>query len=455
MVSERFTAFNKSNSFSQGFNGYSGKSDNRYDKKYPLPRNQRFEEGLFGTQQNTGINFSKYEDIPVEVSGTNVPDPITSFEESDLNELMKENVALCGYSNPTPVQKHATCIVRAQRDLMACAQTGSGKTAAFLIPILSKCFDDGPQSRYIPEEGRGKAYPTVLILAPTRELASQIFDESRKFTYRSWIRPCVVYGGAEIRQQIMEIQKGCDLIAATPGRLVDLIARGKISLRGVKYLVLDEADRMLDMGFEPQIRHLVEEEDMPSKHDRLTLMFSATFPKDIQVLARDFLSDYVFLSVGRVGSTSENIAQRVELVEEEDKRSFLLDILHSELEEAKINKSLQLTLIFVETKRAADSLEDFLYKEGFPTTSIHGDRSQKQREQALLSFKNGETPIMVATAVAARGLDIPNVTHVINYDVPTDIDDYVHRIGRTGRAGNTGRSTAFFNQSNRGVAARF
>jgi len=222
-----------------------------------------------------------------------------------------------------------------------------------------------------------------------------------------------------------------------------LIERGRISLCNIKYLVLDEADRMLDMGFEPQIRRIVEGEDMPGVQNRQTLMFSATFPRDIQMLARDFLKDYVFLSVGRVGSTSENITQKVEYVEDMDKRSVLLDILHTH--------GAGLTLIFVETKRMADSLSDFLINQNFPATSIHGDRTQRERERALEMFRNGRCPILVATAVAARGLDIPNVTHVVNYDLPTDIDDYVHRIGRTGRAGNTGISTAFFNRGNRGV----
>jgi ATP-dependent RNA helicase DDX3X len=173
-------------------------------------------------------------------------------------------------------------------------------------------------------------------------------------------------------------------------------------------------------------------------------MFSATFPRDIQMLARDFLKDYIFLSVGRVGSTSENITQKVEYVEDHDKRSVLLDILHT-------HGTTGLTLIFVETKRMADSLSDFLINQRFPATAIHGDRTQRERERALEFFRNGRCPILVATAVAARGLDIPNVTHVINYDLPTDIDDYVHRIGRTGRAGNTGIATAFFNRGNRGV----
>jgi ATP-dependent RNA helicase DDX3X len=289
-----------------------------------------------------------------------------------------------------------------------------------------------------------KAYPTALILAPTRELVSQIHEEARKFAYRSWVRPAVVYGGADINQQLRLIERGCDLLSATPGRLVDLIERGRISLANIRYLVLDEADRMLDMGFEPQIRRIVQGEDMPGVEDRQTLMFSATFPRDIQMLARDFLKDYIFLSVGRVGSTSENITQKIEYVEDNDKRSVLLDILASDPPGG-------LTLVFVETKRMADMLSDFLMSNRLPATSIHGDRSQREREMALQTFRTGRTPILVATAVAARGLDIPNVTHVINYDLPSDIDDYVHRIGRTGRAGNTGVSTAFFNRGNKNI----
>lgn len=275
---------------------------------------------------------------------------------------------------------------------------------------------------------------------------SQIHDEARKFAYRSWVRPAVVYGGADINQQLRTIERGCDLLSATPGRLVDLIERGRISLANIKYLVLDEADRMLDMGFEPQIRRIVQREDMPGVQERQTLMFSATFPRDIQILAKDFLKDYVFLSVGRVGSTSENITQKIEYVEDNDKRSVLLDILASQSKE-----DLGLTLVFVETKRMADMLSDFLMGNNLPATSIHGDRTQREREMALQTFRTGRTPIMVATAVAARGLDIPNVTHVINYDLPSDIDDYVHRIGRTGRAGNTGVSTAFFNRGNKNI----
>ncbi|OQO09039.1 ATP-dependent RNA helicase [Cryoendolithus antarcticus] len=430
-----------------------GSGDGRWadGKHIPGPANPRVERELFGvvddpSKGHSGINFSNYDDIPVEASGDNVPEAVTSFTNPPLDDHLITNIKLAGYNVPTPVQKYSIPIVMGGRDLMACAQTGSGKTGGFLFPILSQAFQHGPSGFAPPQQGfarQRKATPTSLILAPTRELVSQIHEEARKFAYRSWVRPCVVYGGADIGSQLRSMERGCDLLVATPGRLVDLIERGRISLANIKYLVLDEADRMLDMGFEPQIRRIVEGEDMPPTQGRQTLMFSATFPRDIQMLARDFLREYIFLSVGRVGSTSENITQKIEYVEDADKRSVLLDILHTH--------GAGLTLIFVETKRMADSLSDFLINQSFPATSIHGDRTQRERERALEMFRTGRAPILVATAVAARGLDIPNVKHVVNYDLPTDIDDYVHRIGRTGRAGNTGVSTAFFNRGNRGV----
>ncbi|ETW79246.1 hypothetical protein HETIRDRAFT_410995 [Heterobasidion irregulare TC 32-1] len=415
-------------------------------------RNNRLEKELYGdaadpSKQHTGINFEKYDDIPVEATGAGVPEPVNVFTSPPLDPVLLENIGYARYTSPTPVQKYSIPIVAGGRDLMACAQTGSGKTGGFLFPILSASFANGPRPPPVESQQSfsrtRKAYPTALILAPTRELVNQIHEEARKFAYRSWVRPAVVYGGADINSQLRTIERGCDLLSATPGRLVDLIERGRISLANIRYLVLDEADRMLDMGFEPQIRRIVQEEDMPGIHDRQTLMFSATFPRDIQMLAKDFLKDYIFLSVGRVGSTSENITQKIEYVEDSDKRSVLLDILAVQ--------STGLTLIFVETKRMADMLSDFLLSNSFAATSIHGDRTQREREMALQTFRQGRTPIMVATAVAARGLDIPNVMHVVNYDLPSDIDDYVHRIGRTGRAGNTGVSTAFFNRGNKNI----
>ncbi|XP_060090127.1 ATP-dependent RNA helicase DDX3X isoform X5 [Heteronotia binoei] len=430
------------------------------DWSKPLAPSDRMEQELF-SGGNTGINFEKYDDIPVEATGSNCPPHIESFSDVDMGEIIMGNIELTRYTRPTPVQKYAIPIIKDKRDLMACAQTGSGKTAAFLLPILSQIYTDGPGDalRAMKENGRfgrRKQYPISLVLAPTRELAVQIYEEARKFAYRSKVRPCVVYGGADIGQQIRDLERGCHLLVATPGRLVDMMERGKIGLDFCKYLVLDEADRMLDMGFEPQIRRIVEQDTMPPKGVRQTMMFSATFPKEIQMLARDFLEEYIFLAVGRVGSTSENITQKVVWVEELDKRSFLLDLLSATgkdcLGEFQHNSNGSgkelLTLVFVETKKGADSLEDFLYHEGYACTSIHGDRSQRDREEALHQFRSGRRPILVATAVAARGLDISNVKHVINFDLPSDIEEYVHRIGRTGRVGNLGLATSFFNERN-------
>jgi len=303
-----------------------------------------------------------------------------------------------------------------------------------------------------PHRGAGMgmrtAYPSALILSPTRELSMQIHEEARKFSYQTGVRVVVAYGGAPITQQLRDLERGVDILVATPGRLVDLLERARVSLQSIRYLALDEADRMLDMGFEPQVRRIVEQMDMPPPGVRQTMLFSATFPKEIQRMASDFLENYIFLAVGRVGSSTELIVQRIEFVQEADKRSHLMDLLHAQRDTGKQT----LTLVFVETKRGADSLESWLCMNGFPATSIHGDRNQQEREHALRSFKSGQTPILVATDVAARGLDIPHVAHVVNFDLPNDIDDYVHRIGRTGRAGKSGLATAFFNDNNSSMA---
>lgn len=284
------------------------------DWNIALPRNEKLEKELF-SGSNTGINFEKYDDIPVEATGEDVPEHIDTFADCEFGEIGEMNLANCKYDRPTPVQKYAIPIIMGGRDLMACAQTGSGKTAAFLLPILCSIYKKGPGESHNAtlnqRGGRRKVFPLGLILSPTRELASQIYDEARKFSYRSHVRPCVIYGGADVGAQMRDLDRGCHVLVATPGRLVDFLDRGKVGLQYIRFLVLDEADRMLDMGFEPQIRRIVEENRMPTKGERETLMFSATFPKEIQVLARDFLDNYIFLAVGRVGSTSTNITQKV------------------------------------------------------------------------------------------------------------------------------------------------
>nr|AHL46854.1 vas-l [Cynoglossus semilaevis] len=381
----------------------------------------------------TGINFDKYDDILVNVSGTNPPQAIMTFEEAALCDSLSKNVSRSGYVKPTPVQKHGIPIISAGRDLMACAQTGSGKTAAFLLPILHQLMIGGASSSFFSELQEPKA----IIVAPTRELINQIFLEARKFAYGTVVRPVVVYGGVSIRHQVSDLNKGCNVLCGTPGRLMDMIERGKGGLSKVQYFVLDEADRMLDMGFEPDMRRLVASPGMPSREGRQTLMFSATFPEEIQKLAADFLKpDYLFLAVGIVGGACSDVEQTFIEVGKFSKREQLLDLVKTCGNER--------TIVFVEKKRQADFIATFLCQENVPTTSIHGDREQWQREQALADFKYGKCPVLVATSVAARGLDIPDVQHVVNFDLPGSIDEYVHRIGRTGRCGNVGRAVSFF-----------
>ncbi|MED6134335.1 DEAD-box ATP-dependent RNA helicase 37 [Stylosanthes scabra] len=432
-----------------GWGNRSGGWDRGRDREVNPFGDQDDTEQSFDEQENTGINFDAYEDIPVETSGDNVPPPVNTFAEIDLGAALNLNITRCKYVKPTPVQRHAIPISLAGRDLMACAQTGSGKTAAFCFPIISGILRGQPMQR--PPRGVRTVYPLALVLSPTRELSMQIHDEARKFAYQTGVKVVVAYGGAPINQQLRELERGVDILVATPGRLVDLLERARVSLQMIRYLALDEADRMLDMGFEPQIRKIVEQMDMPPPGVRQTMLFSATFPKEIQRLASDFLSRYIFLAVGRVGSSTDLIVQRVEYVQESDKRSHLMDLLHAQRANGVQGKQA-LTLVFVETKKGADALEHWLCINGFPATTIHGDRTQQERELALRSFKSGNTPILVATDVAARGLDIPHVAHVVNFDLPNDIDDYVHRIGRTGRAGKKGLATAFFNENNANLA---
>jgi len=396
------------------------------------------EEDLF-KNITTGINFAKYQDIPVSITGNDAPQPIVSFDTAGLADLVVANIKRANYKDPTPVQKYSIPAGLAGRDLMACAQTGSGKTAAFLLPAITKILHNPPA----PERGRGKAFPSFLVLAPTRELAIQIHKEALKFAYATFIRCTVVYGGATFGFQAREVERGVDILVGTPGRLLDMIDRGKVSLSRVKYLCFDEADRMLDMGFEKQIRTIVEQRDMPRTSDRHTIMFSATFPKDIRQLASDFLKDYLFLKIGRVGATTEFVSQHIKFVTDQDKRDQIIK---------EIRETPGKTLVFAETKRLTDTLARFLYSKGFAATGIHGDRTQREREAALEAFKLGRITILVATDVASRGLDIPQVTHVINYDIPGSIDAYVHRIGRTGRAGNVGKATSFFNDGNKAIA---
>lgn len=405
-------------------------------EQYIPPELPNDEKSLFENGVEIGINFDKYDNIQVNVSGDNVPQPIESFEAAGLRNIVLDNIKKSGYKKPTPVQKHALPIIMNGRDLMACAQTGSGKTAAFAVPIintlLERSVDLVVTSTYCE--------PQVVIVSPTRELTIQIWQQIVKFSLNSILKTVVTYGGTSVMHQRGKLSAGCHILVATPGRLLDFVEKGRVKFSSVQFLVLDEADRMLDMGFLPSIEKMVDHETMVPLGERQTLMFSATFPDEVQHLARRFLNNYLFLAVGIVGGACSDVEQNFYEVARNKKKDLLKEILERENDSGTLGG----TLVFVEMKKKADFIAVFLSENNYPTTSIHGDRLQRQREEALADFKSGRMSILVATAVAARGLDIKNVSHVINYDLPKGIDEYVHRIGRTGRVGNRGRATSFF-----------
>ncbi|KAG8312575.1 putative ATP-dependent RNA helicase ddx4 [Homalodisca vitripennis] len=517
----------------------------------------------------------------VSVSGNNVPEPIRDFNSAGLRPFVLENIRKSGYTKPTPVQKNAIPIIMSGRDLMACAQTGSGKTAAFLIPIINTLLES---PRDLVCEGE-TCEPQAIIVSPTRELTIQIFDEARKFSKGSILKVCISYGGTGTMHQASKLMNGCHILVATPGRLNDFVNRGRIAFGSVRFFVLDEADRMLDMGFlgdmekmlnhasmvatkrkkksnwtepiYPKDRHAVcayarqnsisrmslctdtfykaemtqrkdadvhvggfsldngpdviaspeplyldydsdiipatlqpcsrvivptsripQQAHVASKRipsqlnflvydgerycgvpllfvrpltvnmmgERQTLMFSATFPDEIQQLAGQFLHNYIFAAVGIVGGACADVEQIFYQVARNEKRNKLKELLLQDNDKV---------LVFVETKRNADFIAVYLSEQNIPTTSIHGDRMQREREIALSDFKYNRMRVLVATAVAARGLDIKGVAHVINYDLPKSIDEYVHRIGRTGRVGNRGKATSFFDSEADGPLASF
>mmetsp|Transcript_103214 Transcript_103214/g.179062 ORF Transcript_103214/g.179062 Transcript_103214/m.179062 type:complete len:494 (+) Transcript_103214:86-1567(+) len=345
----------------------------------------------------------------------------------------------CGFPAPTSIQSFAWPALLQGQDVVGIAKTGSGKTLAFLLPAFMWMKKNKKSANPVDYN----VGPAVLVLTPTRELCFQIFSDAQKFGEPVQITAACCYGGAPKRDQEWELQKGPMCLIATPGRLNDFAKSSTVKFDMVHYVTLDEADRMLDMGFEPQVRQIVEKLGMGknSRFPRQSMMFSATFAKEVQLMAQDFLNDYVFITVGRVGSASEDVSQKVVFAQDVTQKVHQL--------EKAIKEYLPkdgLAVVFVETKKSADELEMKLYDSGVAVTAIHGDRSQDQREEALQAFKSGANPVLVATDVAARGLDIPNVSLVVNFDMPKQLDDYVHRIGRTGRAGRKGTAVALVNE---------
>lgn len=338
-----------------------------------------------------------------------------SFKDLNLHPMLLSRCESLGYVKPTPIQEQAIPLVLQGEDLIACAETGTGKTAAFLLPTLQKLIESKPNGT------------AVLVLAPTRELANQTEQACRDLAPKK-VRCAVLIGGAGYGKQIDALRRNPDIIVATPGRLVDFMERGEINFSKLHTLVLDEADRMLDMGFLPAIKRIVK--TLPT--NRQTLFFSATMSPDIEKIAYSMMLDPKFIEVSKRGKVTELVEQSVYPVAAASKTVLLLDLLERE--------KFERVLVFTRTKRGADKLAHLLEARSHKSNRIHGDRSQSQRESALRSFKNGKTRVLVATDVAARGIDIDSVSHVINYDIPEAPEDYVHRIGRTGRAGNKGRA---------------
>ncbi|OCF40589.1 ATP-dependent RNA helicase DBP2-A [Kwoniella heveanensis CBS 569] len=370
-------------------------------------------------------------DKQMKIQGQNIPRPITTFEEAGFPDYILSEIREMGFTAPSAIQCQAWPMALSGRDVVAVAETGSGKTISFALPAMVHI---NAQPLLAPGDG-----PIVLILAPTRELAVQIQAECSKFGKSSRIRNTAIYGGAPKGPQIRDLQRGVEICVATPGRLIDMLETGKTNLKRVTYLVMDEADRMLDMGFEPQIRKIVSQ----IRPDRQTLLFSATWPKEVQRLAQDFQHDFMQVNIGSMELTANhNVAQHVEVCTDYDKRGKLLKHLEQiSAENAKV-------LIFIGTKRVADDLTKFLRMDGWPALAIHGDKQQAERDWVLAEFKAGRSPIMLATDVASRGLDVKDISYVINYDFPNNCEDYIHRIGRTGRAGRKGTSYTYFTTDN-------
>jgi len=356
---------------------------------------------------------------------------LTNFDALGLAAPILKALKREGYSTPTPIQEKAVPAVLAGSDLLGIAQTGTGKTAAFALPILHQ-LEANPQ----PATRKGCR---VLVLSPTRELAAQIADSFKTYGRDLGLSVAVVVGGAAPRKQIREMSKGVDILIATPGRLLDHVGENHIVLKGTEVLVLDEADQMLDLGFLKPIQRIVS--SIPSR--RQTLFFSATMPKQIASLASAFLRDPVRVTVAPVAKTTELVAQRVIYIERSRKRAVL--------EELCADPQLARAIVFTRTKRGADRVAKNLERAEFKVAAIHGNKSQGQRERALEAFRKGKLRILVATDIAARGIDIDNVSHVINFELPDTPEAYVHRIGRTGRAGASGLAVSLCDAEERGL----
>jgi ATP-dependent RNA helicase RhlE len=353
-----------------------------------------------------------------------------SFEKLELIEPIRAALKAEGYTTPTPIQERSIPIILERKDLLGCAQTGTGKTAAFAIPILQLLHQDELFKK-------GPVGIKTLILTPTRELAIQIGESFAAYGKFLKLKHTVIFGGVSQKSQTDALRAGVDILIATPGRLLDLIDQRYVHLQHLKIFVLDEADRMLDMGFIHDVKKIIAK--IPAK--RQTLFFSATMPEEIKKLSSSILTNPVRVEVTPVSSTAEKVTQGVYFVEKNDKKKLLLHILK--------DKSIESVLVFTRTKHGADRVSKDLTRLGIPTMAIHGNKSQNARQNALKAFKDGKLRVLVATDIAARGIDIDELSYVINYEIPNVPETYVHRIGRTGRAGMSGIALSFCDDEER------
>ncbi|GMR61366.1 hypothetical protein PMAYCL1PPCAC_31561, partial [Pristionchus mayeri] len=367
----------------------------------------------------------------VNLEGRGIPRPVWEFSEApfrrEMHDMLYQN-----FQKPTVIQSISWPIAMSGRDIISIAKTGSGKTLAFMLPGLMHTVAQTPRQH---RDG-----PSILVLLPTRELAQQVQEVSVNYCHALGLKMTCCFGGASKGPQARDLERGVDVIVATPGRLQDFLENGTTNLRRCSFLVLDEADRMLDMGFEPQIRKIISQ----IRPDRQTMMFSATWPKEVRTLAADFQKEPAFLNVGSLElAANHNITQIVEVIDENAKQTRMMQVLNEIMNQPECK-----TIIFVETKRKADELTRWMRRDGWPALCIHGDKQQGERDWALNEFKTGKTQILLATDVAARGLDVDDIKFVINYDYSNNSEDYVHRIGRTGRRDRKGTAYTFFTPSN-------
>ena len=439
-----------------GRQGFVKSSKNEEDLKYinehiqNLSKKDQFD---FSTiEKNTHIHiFLKNEEISYESS--KFP---STFKNIDFHPLLKNNLTLMKYDLMTPIQKVIIPYILDKKDCLGCAETGSGKTVSFLAPIISLLLKEGPpiedkellkqNSKY----SNSCSYPVCLVLVPTRELAEQIYIESRKLLYKTGIVVTKCYGGVPFDGQMRELRQGVDIVIGTPGRIFEFIEKKILYLDLIEYLVIDESDRMLDMGFKPQLENIIiKNKQMKPKEKRINLMFSATIPEEVEEISYEFMNENCYListnknKGNKKGyNVNENVEQLIYYVKEEEKIAKLHEILQT------IEGNV---LLFLEKKKSVDKLEDFLLSRNYNAIGIHGDKIQSERQKAIKQFSSGDIPILVATDVASRGLDFPNVSYVFNFDMPKNIEDYIHRIGRTGRVGNKGKAISFYNENNKQI----